>query len=152
MEILPSASHLAEGVRGLQSQATVANFPLSTMSGLGSLPLARQARYRLILSLTALRFIRDRVSVAPEFTVSKLSSQSWRSVCLCLLAVLSFPLDFKRVPGFWLHVCRCTMCVCSACRGQKKAWDHQELVLQVVVATMWVVGIEPRSSEEQPVL
>ena len=43
-------------------------------------------------------------------------------------------------------------CVCSAQEGQKMMSYFLELEFQVVMSCQWVVGIEPRSSEEQPVL
>lgn len=43
------------------------------------------------------------------------------------------------------YVCVCSPCVCNACRGQKMALDPLELELQI--ATIWVLGIQPSSSE-----
>lgn len=49
---------------------------------------------------------------------------------------------------FYLYVCLWTICVPEDNEGQKTVLDPQELEVQLVVSSKWVLGKEPRSSGE----
>ena len=43
---------------------------------------------------------------------------------------------------FCLHASLYTKCMPGACRGQKRGTDALELELQIVGATMWLLGLK----------
>lgn len=53
---------------------------------------------------------------------------------------------------FCLCACLCTVCTLSVHGGQKRESSPQELELQTIEGGLWMLGIESRSPEEQPVL
>jgi hypothetical protein len=64
------------------------------------------------------------------------------------LTSLSFFKFILYVGMFCLHKCLGTTCVSGTHRGQQRLLDPPppEMELQIVVSTMWLLGIEPRSS------